>query len=154
VNSLRVALITAGALTALVAGAATASWGLGPLSASPNAAAPQIVAADASYVDATTTSAVQAASPSSDIAAPIEKTRVAYALPPSPPVDIDPDGPRPDSGPVASESAQPDPAGPNASLSGEASSDPPTATVGPGSHIDAEGDITAGASNAIAPGPD
>ena len=158
VNNLRVAFITVGALTALVGGAATASWGLSPLAASLNATAPQIVAADASSVDTTKTSAVQAAPQSSDIAAPVEKTPIAYAVPPSPPVDVDPDGPRQDSEPVASGSDQPDPAsGPNPPFGGDsvgASSGPPMATAGSESRNDAEGDSTASGSTAIGPGPD
>ncbi len=94
-KTLRVALTTAGALVALVGGAETATWGLGPLSASVNATAPRIVAVDAgSFAGATSGAMIDATSQSIGAAPAPRATRVDYTAPPEPPSNADTDGPR------------------------------------------------------------
>ena len=156
----RVAFIAVGALMALVGGAATASWGLSPLTAPLSVEAPQMVSPDASPIDTMTAGATQnqTTAQSNDVAAPVETTRVAYAVPPSPPADVDPDGPRQDSEPVANGPEQQDSASgldlPLGGENAEASAGRSTATVGAASHNDAEGDTTtSGGSNAVGAGP-
>ena len=101
-KTLRVALTTAGALVALVGGAETATWGLGPLSTSPSVIPPQIVASEGAADDnAATHGAIEAATQSMDAAPSTQATPVVYTPPPAPPTNVDRDGPRDDNEPSA-----------------------------------------------------
>ncbi len=92
-NSFRIAIATTGALIALVGGAETARWGLGPLSAAMDAAAPRIDISDPGAVEVAATPALMRQTP---VATPPGMTTpVDYDLPAPPAAPVKPDPPRP-----------------------------------------------------------
>jgi hypothetical protein len=148
-KTIRVALTVAGALAALVGGAATASWGLTPLAGDPDAPAPQIVALDAA----------EHQSPYGGAPPSLDTVPAAYVVPHAPPADADPEGPRPDSMPSAdntapSASSPADSDGPGAG----ANETSPAASTSPeeaSPHMAAPGEVAVvSAGDAVSAGPD
>lgn len=93
-KSIRVALLTAGALVALVGGAETANWGLAPLTASLNTTGPQIMTSSVTALSGSAAQTGLAASQSSDKSAALDTTSVAFKPALSLPVDTGPAEPR------------------------------------------------------------
>ncbi len=99
-NSFRIAIATTGALIALLGGAETARWGLGPLSAAMDAAAPRTDISDPGAVEIAATPALMRQIPVAP--PPGMTTPVDYDAPMPPAAPVKPDPPRPaDSGQAA-----------------------------------------------------